>query len=327
ALLRLVFLNWLPRHRVEPLRLLSLPCASGEEPYSMAMTLLDAGVAPHKFQIDAVDISARALDRAKAGVYSRHAFRTKDLRFRERYFRSAPNGYALRPAVRERVRFSQGNVLDWGATEAARYHCIFCRNLLIYLDEASQAKALSRIKEMLMPDGLLFVGPAEQVVARTHGFVSGEIPMSLSSPRRLEPKRVAVNNGSLTASVLGGESAPPPIPSRAHETGPASFQHNELEQARTLADAGQLREAALICETYLQVHRDSAAAYYLLGLIRDAEGQPTALDCYRRALYLDPGHHETLLHMAFLAERSGDPQKATILRRRAQRANPRGAES
>jgi chemotaxis protein methyltransferase WspC len=65
AFVRLVVEDWLPAHPAVPLRLLSIPCASGEEPYSLVMALLDAGVAPERFLIDAVDISARALARAE----------------------------------------------------------------------------------------------------------------------------------------------------------------------------------------------------------------------------------------------------------------------
>ena len=78
--------NGCPPIQPLPLRLLSIPCASGEEPYSLVMALLDAGVAPDRFQIDAVDISARALARAERGVYGRNSFRGKDLAFRDRYF-------------------------------------------------------------------------------------------------------------------------------------------------------------------------------------------------------------------------------------------------
>src|ERR1035437_6136784 len=74
AFVRLVLEEWLPAHPAAPVRVLSLPCASGEEPYSLAMVLLDASVAPERFQIDAIDISARALAHAARGIYGRNSF-------------------------------------------------------------------------------------------------------------------------------------------------------------------------------------------------------------------------------------------------------------
>src|SRR5262249_51827314 len=77
-----------------------------------------------------------------------------------------------------------------------------------------------------------------------------------------------------------------PTPSPNVETVPAA--QAELERAKALADAGRLLEAAALCERHLQEHGPSAQAYYLLGLVRDAGGDHTAIDCYRKALYLEP---------------------------------------
>src|SRR5436190_14625947 len=78
ALVRQVLDAWLPAHPTAPLRLLSLPCSSGEEPYSVAMALLDAGVPNGRFQIDGADISGRALERARQGIYRKNSFRGED---------------------------------------------------------------------------------------------------------------------------------------------------------------------------------------------------------------------------------------------------------
>ena len=75
ALVRLVTEEWLPAHPAGILRLLSVPCSTGEEPYSIVMALLDGGVSLERFQVDAVDISARALAQARRGVYGMNSFR------------------------------------------------------------------------------------------------------------------------------------------------------------------------------------------------------------------------------------------------------------
>ncbi len=86
-----------------------------------------------------------------------------------------------------------------------------------------------------------------------------------------------------------------------------------------MADAGLLREAAELCEGHLRLHGASAQAYYLLGLTRDANGDGAALDFYRKALYLEPDHYETLLQLALLHEKNGDLARARTFRNRALR--------
>ncbi len=152
-------------------RILSVPCAGGEEPYSMAMALCDAGVNPESFLIDAVDISAACIARAEAGIFGRNAFRGKDLSFRERYFTALGNdSYRIQDALRARIRFSQGSILDAPLGSAGTYDVIFCRNLLIYFDEPATAAAIARLAAVLDDDGMLLAGYAEVPSFVRHGF-------------------------------------------------------------------------------------------------------------------------------------------------------------
>src|ERR1700722_3528138 len=94
------------------LRVLSIPCSTGEEPYSLVMSLLDAGFLPQQLRVDAVDISARALAVAKRGVYGSNSFRGADLTFRDKYFQPTAKGYAMTEPVRTHVMFHQRNILS-----------------------------------------------------------------------------------------------------------------------------------------------------------------------------------------------------------------------
>ncbi|HEY9321227.1 MAG TPA: protein-glutamate O-methyltransferase CheR, partial [Achromobacter sp.] len=144
------------------LRVLSVPCSSGEEPHSIAMALLDAGVPAARFQVDAVDISERMVEFARRGVYGRNSFRGDDLTYRDRHFTETPDGYQLSALARERVRIQQGNLFDPNLLlGAAPYDFVFCRNLLIYFDAATQERAVQVLRRFTRGDGVLFVGPAE----------------------------------------------------------------------------------------------------------------------------------------------------------------------
>jgi len=93
-----------------------------------------------------------------------------------------------------------------------------------------------------------------------------------------------------------------------------------IDEATRLADQGRLVEATACCEEHLRQHGPSANAFHLMGLVRDATGnQPEASDYYRKALYLDPNHHEALIHLALLMEKKGNTAGAQLLRNRARR--------
>jgi chemotaxis protein methyltransferase WspC len=96
-----------------------------------------------------------------------------------------------------------------------------------------------------------------------------------------------------------------------------------IELARRLADQGRLADAAGHCEAHLREHGPSAEAFYLLGLVSDASGRTgEAVEQYRKALYLEPNHHEALIHLALLLQKQGDAAGAQRLQRRASRLQP-----
>jgi chemotaxis protein methyltransferase WspC len=332
ALVRLVKDEWLPAQHSRPLRLLSAPCSTGEEPYSLVMALLSGTVPRDLFQVDAVDISARVLARAKRGIYGKNSFRGKDLGFRDRYFKATREGFVLNETVRNCVSFRQDNILnDSFLAGKPQYDFIFCRNLLIYFDRATQRNALEKIRRLLTPSGVLFVGAAEQPWVLEHGFVPANIPMAFACRRASANGFVAARPRQRIQKLPQQSLIPPLVPNGNHQdlftetpralTGakPENSAQLDLEAARRLADAGRLEEASAVCLTHLRERGASAQAYYLLGLVRDAAGDPAALDYYRKALYLEPNHYETLLQMALLSQKNGHLAQARTYKSRAQR--------
>lgn len=307
------------------LRLLSIPCSTGEEPYSMTMALFDAGIPPERFVVDAVDISARALDHARRGVYGANAFRGRALAYRERYFQRAGHGHAIADKVRQQVRLASGNLLDPALLAGeAPYDFIFCRNLLIYFDPATQKRALQALRRLLRGDGMLFVGPAETHLTTRGGFVSAGVPLAFAfrppadaaTPRRAPaPARPARPQAPTPARQHARRPTPvaPALTTSAGKPG--------IDGIVRLADQGRTDEALAACQAMLREQGPSAPAYCLLGVLYDARHQPRAArDAYRRALYLDPGHQDALLHLAALLETDGDHAGAERLRQRARRA-------
>ena len=338
--------HWLSDPSRPRLRILSLACAAGEEPYSIAMMLLDLGLPARRFEIEAIDVSERRLAIARRGVYSLNAFRSKGGDHRTRYFRLHPQGYELIPSVRSLVQFFQKNVVEPGLLSGPLpYDVIFCRNLLIYLGDSVRACVLAAIDRLLATDGLLVIGHADRLdtsgplakftaVGQPGCFayrrkVQGEASASLLPVKSsLNTSSQAASPGvSRTAAAAGishiedrvnGGSAGSTYADRSVPI--AAGSRAPLDLAATLANQGRFDDAIAVCEEHLRQQGLSAEAYCLLGMICQAVGdRRRAEDCFQKTVYLDPTHDEALLALALLAERRGDPSAAAGFRRRAER--------
>ena len=334
TLARLTAETWRSNPAAGTIRLLSVPCSTGEEPYSMAMSLLEAGFSPQQFQVDAVDISARALAYANSGVYGPNSFRSASPAFRDRYFQPTADRYTVVEGLRAIVTFRQCNVLSLEASYCKElYDVIFCRNLLIYFDRPTQERVMKTMELLLKPGGLLFVGPAEAFLASCSGFTAVNQAMSFAFKRtgkpfakpevfRTESKKPAEKPNTRRPRLMAATVPVSPSASNPYQPAPVS-----LETARRMADDGRLKDAAAWCQTNLLEQGPSAETYHLLGLIRDAVGdQAGALELYRKVIYLDPDHIEGLMHLALVTEKQGDKAAAERFRERARRVERRTKE-
>ncbi|UZF92159.1 CheR family methyltransferase [Bosea sp. NBC_00550] len=325
-----------------PIRLLSLPCSTGEEPYSMAMALFDAGFGPTDFAIDAFDVSSRNLALAGRAIYGKNSFRGSDLSFRERYFEALEGGFRPHEIVRRPVRFSLGNVLDpTRPMEREAYDIIFCRNLLIYFDRETQASALAALRQALSGKGLLLVGPGESGLPSLHGFTSARLPRAFAftkeapTPGATARSRSEANAPAIrklpasTASSAPPKPKPRPFASRATmaPSAPASSPESEaagLAAIESAANAGRLAEARAAAERHIAAFGPSAEVFYLLGLAQDADdAEEDAAGNYRKALYLAPDHRQALAHLRLLLQRRGDEAGARALADRLDRLTKR----
>lgn len=125
-------------HKVE---ILCAPSATGEEPYSIAIALLDAGVASESFNILGIDINQEAVERAKNGVYKERNIRNLSSEQLRKYFRQEDNLYRLNDNVKSRVTFRVVNIFDPLFKNIGKFDYIFCRNMLIYFDKETKIRA------------------------------------------------------------------------------------------------------------------------------------------------------------------------------------------
>ncbi len=321
-------------NNMRALRILSLPCSTGEEPYSIAMALLDAGLQPHQFKVDGMDISPLSVEKARRALYGRNSFRGQDLEFRERHFFAEQDGHRVNEYVREQVRWQVGNVLDPTllASEPA-FDFVFCRNLLIYFDQPTQKQVFEVLKRLTHVDGVLFIGPAEGSLLGRLGMRSIGIPQSFAFSRHSEPHPEPLPTPKPVAVPVSQplRSAPPapvrnrpfaavtalPVTKKTANPDAATL----LAQIAALANEGKSAEARAACEDYLRSHEPVAQVFYWLGLLSDVAGLSLeAQSFYRKALYLEPQHPEALMHLAALLQAQGDTAGARRLQERAARS-------
>jgi len=155
-----------------PLRFWSAASSTGEEPYSMAMSLLDALGPDAPVRILASDIDTGVLETAERGIYPLERVEALALAQKQRFFLRGrgPNAGKVRVVeeLRRLVAFRQINLLDdaWGVP--GELDAIFCRNVMIYFDKPTQARLLERMVRLLRPGGLFFAGHSESFVHATH---------------------------------------------------------------------------------------------------------------------------------------------------------------
>ncbi len=143
------------------LRIWSAGCSTGEEPYSIAVTLCESLKFAEAWDMEilATDISRRALRHAERGVYSKRSLQDEPEARVEMYFTSTKHGFHVRPRIRRMVSFAQMNLAE--SVYVGKFDCIFCMNVLMYFSEARRLAILRRFYDALEPGGYFLLGHAE----------------------------------------------------------------------------------------------------------------------------------------------------------------------
>ena len=159
----------------EPLRVWSAGCASGEEPYTLAMILAESlGVErfSERVKIYATDVDEDALNRARHGAYSAADVVDVPEEMRDKYFDRTGEQYVVQHELRDSVIFGRHDLVH--DAPISRVHLLVCRNTMIYFNAETQSRILARFRFSISPDGFLFLGRSETLLARTEVFVAVE---------------------------------------------------------------------------------------------------------------------------------------------------------
>ncbi len=273
------------------LNLWSVGCATGEEPYSIAITLRDLLPDIDRWQvvIYGTDINAHALHAARRGVYRQWSFRGTDEDFQQRHFEAVEGGLRLKPAIQQMVTLQQGNLLNQAGH--ARFDVIFCRNVLLYFNDTRQAE--NTLYDALLPGGWLIMGQAERLKHVHEGW-------SAVAGVSAYQKRLHSAGVRAAAALLA-----PSSPADADPATGAAMQvlQTMMESAVIALQQEDIASAGVVIEEVLRAYPSHAPAYVLRAYVCASQQQPAAAHAaLDSGLALDPlladGHYlRAILHL------------------------------
>jgi chemotaxis protein methyltransferase CheR len=286
------------------LRIWSAACSSGEEPYSVAMTLDRAfpQVAAWPNTILATDINATALAKARHREYGQWSFRGTPDWVRARYFEEPrPGSYRLDARIRAMVRFFYLNLAEDAypslLNNTNAMDLILCRNVMIYFNAEGARRVVRRLCDCLVEGGWLSVTPSESFLLFDSPLKMVELngatffrKLAGVAPVWVEP--AAWSSGTEVAAAPPSEPAPLAPAREPHFAQAAAVTAEDpLAVARAKANQGHLEEALAACRQAVGAQPLEAPVRYLLGTVCQELGLlDEAVEAMRRALYLDPDH-------------------------------------
>jgi chemotaxis protein methyltransferase CheR len=336
---------------VRSFRVWSAGCSTGEEPYSIAMTLLDAGIESlgHRAEVLGTDVSTSALERAESGVYPPRALLNVPREVVTHYFEPTATGHRVTDQVRRVVDFRYQNLVrePYPTATMGGWDVIFCRNVTIYFRIESTRRVIDNLFESLNPGGYLFIGHSETLTGITDRFETVEVdgvflhrkPLATTSMSFPELVETRLRKGTDAKPVEETPRLRPPaaaVAGRPHEVPEAArgipesvpdSAETHLLAARAYADNGDFDDALGSAREALRLDPLLAAARYILGLIYLRTGQTDeAIAEFKRTVYADDTFVLAHLNLGNLCRARGDYAEACREYEDAKRALERAPE-
>lgn len=323
ALRTVVLPRWVKRHPApRRLRALCAGCASGEEAYTLAMTLMRSVLGPGgvDWDITAFDVNPAALHRAEQAHYNAWSLRATPPAWRDLWFRETEAGWTPLASLRRRVQFHQRQIAmpDPAFWTAGRFDIIFCRNMLMYLDGPALRQAVQHLATALGPGGALFLGHAETLHSLTDQLVlqqgagcffyqrredvepgASAWPFPVAAQTRNPQATPAASSGAIARVQAGESPRPDSVFGALADAGPTVWPtldesldppspaaaRQQLDRALQLVETGQLNEGLRICARLL-THPDSAPLHadvlYIQALALEERGELPAAEWHHQ---------------------------------------------
>lgn len=306
------------------IRILSIACSTGEEVYSIAITLESANIGKDHYILDAVDLSAVSIMKAKEAVYGKNSFRQPLSKSSQEFFKSEGDINRVREDIRSIPNFTIGNFLKPEfIIGVEKYDIIFCRNLLIYFTDSARRATINKIKKLLLEDGLVFTGYSEFIFFLQNGFHDLEQKLSFAchledagSKPELIPMR---KKGNLLKS-----SRKPALFShiKKKEIPESNENAGKISELESLANSGDMKRAKSLAQKVLDSDSANPEELTISGVVFSACNMLSeAITCLERAIYLNPNSEDALIHLALIYENIGKTKQAALLKKRIRKIN------
>ncbi|GAV30886.1 protein methyltransferase frzF [Coriobacteriaceae bacterium EMTCatB1] len=327
------------------IRIWSAGCSTGEEPYSIAMTVIDAGILSlgWRVQILGTDVSTRALNVAKKGEYPKRSLLNVPSEVLARHFEPVPGGYAVAPHVRSLVDFGYHNLIKepYPLALMGNWDIIFCRNVTIYFKLESTKRVVSNFFNSLNEGGYLFIGHSETLSQINDQFEAVEVggvflyrkpktrrgigiaarkpagaPMPPAEPPALGQREAAVGRSSRTtgrkperdAEQHSAARRPRPAPRASSSEAQAP---DPVQAARAALEEGRVAEALELAQRIIASDPNNADGHLIVAYVHaDAGDYAAALESCHRALAINPLLPSARYILGIIYQRQGDVVRA-----------------
>ncbi len=309
-----------------PIKILSAPCSTGEEPYSIAIALKNINYISNQYKIVAVDISEVNIEKAKIGIYTKTSLRNLDNNIIERYFTKNDSKFELSSEIKNsNIEFLNLNLIkEFNKFDDNEFDVIYFKNLLIYLNDSSRQYILTNLKRVLKEDGILFVGVSELNYFIRNGFEPIEHKLAFGCKIKKDKVKIILNEKrEHKKRVL--TAAPP----KKQITKPKSIvpekkiENKEIFDSKfikKLMDSGKYNEAENELENYIKKSIDNYEIYFNKGLIKYVNhSYELAKDNFIKSLYLEPNNYDTLIYLSLVEKELGFIDKSETYRLRAEK--------
>jgi len=286
------------------LRFWSAACCTGEEAYSLAITLRRAILDLKDWQVTilATDLNPHFLQKAAAGVFGEWSFRDAPAWLKDQYFqRVEPNRYAILPEIRQMVQFAHLNLAEDTypslLTDTNAMDVIFCRNVLMYFAPVQAQRVFANLNRCLVEGGWLAVSATETALATARQFTAVSFDGVILYRKTDRPAAPVVPPVPLVAwEVPAATPRMAPVVKPPHSGSPPDVREL-FRLTRELANQGRLAEALVLADQLVLAEKMNPVAHYLRAMIVLEQGAlPEASKALQRAIYLD--HNFVIAHFA-----------------------------